>query len=243
MTIIRYLIVIITFILLLSIFNNITTNVEETSEGAKCRTSISARSLTKDKLLIPTVSAACEPIDKRISLDGMTKRDLMREVSDYMANAWWMTNQGRTSELWDDSSILGDDVECVTLYYITLDDVDKRDFEDDTVTSEELKEFMEYEQHNDQYTYHQYIQVSGGNGVYEIQDDIEMGPEFYTISMVSPDYGILRTGNRDPANTLLFSDLEKSVEYGCYMMSGDGMESVSDKDSEEEEESSWWKFW
>lgn len=216
----KIIIVLVSFMIILGLMSTIKTNFEETTEGAACRSSIVARDKTMESPLIPNIESACETITHEISLEDYSEKDeVIEQVAKKMMNAWWMSNQGKTTNLWSDRTMFGG-TQCTTLYMIELEDTEDKDFEEQVITRREIEEFLEENYYNDKYTYHNYIQVSGGTGSYHVETDMIIDDtKTYTISIASPDIGWLRGKSAEEATTILIlSDMESSMDEGCVIM-------------------------
>ncbi|MGM5480997.1 MAG: hypothetical protein ACQESE_01155 [Nanobdellota archaeon] len=214
--IITITVAIITLIAISSIWNQAHGSVKESFDGVACRATIHAHDIT-DTVFTPGIEKSCATRERRISLKDKTKDDLIKELEKLMANSWLMVNEGRSDDLWEeDAPLKKAGYSCMATDHIFFEDVDKRDFEEEMITPEEIRAHMKESYKNDDYTYHMYIQGHGGVGTYKITDNVTFNNE-YIISIASPHFNIF-TREDEFATGLILSSLETGKQIGCKLV-------------------------
>ena len=212
--------ILVAFLVLIPLNLNLTRNVEESTEGAACRAMLKAQGLSESNILIPNFKNSCATTAIDISLKNKDKEDVLKEIAQRMTNAWWIVNQGKTKGLWSNKGILGSSgYDCMIVYSIRFTDVDKKAFEG-AITQDEVRSYMSNRYKNDDMTYHQYIQHSGGAGVWEVTSDLDNFQRTdFAISLASPktSWSSDLFGTQTDATTvILLSSLEDANKNkGC----------------------------
>ncbi|MFP4195175.1 MAG: hypothetical protein ACLFSN_00235 [Candidatus Woesearchaeota archaeon] len=218
----KVIVVLVSLIILMMLANQLHGSVKDSTEGLSCKAMLVNQHATQSSIVLPNFKNACETVDKKISLKDKSKEDVMKELANILAEAWWTTNEGKTKGMWSDKQYLlaKQGYDCLVRYHVFFEDVEKRDFDEEKITPEELKLYLEDTYKNDEYTYHQYFQVGGGSGAYEIANDIYFasnGPE-YVVSLASPKLSYVADKAGDHSTTLILSKLKEGINMGCELI-------------------------
>lgn len=205
----------------IGLLTQIKENTEDSMEGTLCRASLKVQDKSDDIALIPHGENVCETMLKHISVKKKTKGEVMHEIAELMKNSWWITHKGTIKGMWsagDVNWLSKGDYSCFGLYHIVFDDVGKQKFEGNTITQEELLQYLKNYKANNDYTYHAYIQQAGGNGMYRVTD-VHLEKE-YAISMASPSFSIWfdEDESSEIYTGLYVESVEKSVSNGCVVI-------------------------
>ncbi|MFW5865487.1 MAG: hypothetical protein ACOCU6_00145 [Nanoarchaeota archaeon] len=188
--IIFIVIAMLTFFFGFSFCNTAQAATKETFEGTACKAMITTQEVT-DSIFMPSYKNACTTVIKEYSLKDKTEDDVMDLVAQGMAFGWWMTNKGKTTDLWTNEKgvLKASGTSCLAVVKIVFTDTDKLDEDErekiNNITQDDIREYLQETDKNDEYTYHTYIQSSGGPGTYKIRSGIDIDREYY-IAIASP---------------------------------------------------------
>ncbi|MGM5480176.1 MAG: hypothetical protein ACQESC_01830 [Nanobdellota archaeon] len=213
-------------IIMSSFFIQTKANVSDSMEGVACRGMITMEDVGGTLgPLAPTFDNSCATLTKNISLKGKNKSMIMREIADMVAYAWWMTNEGRTRNLWDGDHPLGEmNIDCMVVFHVHFIDADKSLFNGQEITEQELETFFKEtkKEKNGDLTYKQYIQRQAEGGSYDFDNITLSESDEFTISLVSPEWSGFKSvakalqGESDSfTSAIIVKPLDRIRETSC----------------------------
>lgn len=232
--------VVLTLIVFILVFESCTTKVEE-QEGLACWTALNAQKLGVQALTGSILSKACTTIQKPlIDADVATPEGIKHEVAMNMARAWKITHEGTIEkEMWKDSwTIFRKGQECMILYQLEFRPTPLFETTYPGVTYEAMRTYFAEEyfasfprkdgkEGNLRYSFGEYVQSKGGEGIYwfvdesendDLSDEVIKPGRVYAVSVASGDSTIFGLSGfpKTGTNILIFSEYNYAIqELGC----------------------------
>lgn len=128
------IVLIISFLIILAVINQGTSQIKGKGAENVCRSSVAARAASvmglgpeEVKVKIKTVPLFCKNTD--VDVSG-TKEEVMKEVADLMARCWWMFHEGRYADTIDPFIVGHNCFPCYTVTIDKIEDADKIEWEE-----------------------------------------------------------------------------------------------------------------
>ncbi len=197
---ISILLVLVSTFMVIDVYGGVATSFSKTFDAEACYLMLGAQELIEGATSITLFRNKCKTIVVNDLNDIDDFEVYITTLSDYVGNAWRVTQQGKELGLWESerfAPVFAARTKCFILYHIKFFPKDKDKFEGLSMTKAEYKLFLlntHYRDYNGRsYDYWNYVQSAGKKGAILLGARNESAAakfivpyEEYAISIISP---------------------------------------------------------